>query len=145
MLHWLKLKYIGRYIVWDRNILSETKILCLRPRSFVWDRNTLSETKIHCLRLTNYYCLWNSIAYIVSSLTLYFPQQSISSLLCIFLTYLPFCFVTHTLLPLLPKSLSLSTAYLSSASIYYIHFKLILLILVSQVALFYRCKRSKIR
>ena len=70
--------------------LVETKIYWLRLRDNVWDQDTLSKTKIYYLRLTNYYCLSNSIVYIVCSLAPYFLQQSTSSLISIFLTYLPF-------------------------------------------------------
>ena len=70
--------------------LVKTKIYWLRLRYIVWNRDTLSETKIHCLRLANYYCLCNSIAYIASPLALYFLQQSTPSLLHVFLTHLSF-------------------------------------------------------
>ena len=119
MLHWLKLKYIG----WDWGILSETEILCLRLRYFVWDWDTLSETKIHCLRL-NYYCLSNSISiYSLSPRTLFFPAINFFSPFHL-LNSLAIHLATLALLPQLPKSLFLSTAHPSSASIYYIHLNL---------------------
>ena len=118
MLHWLKLKYIR----WDWGILSKTEILYLRLRYFVWDQDTLSETKIHCLRLTNYYCLCNSIAHIASPLVLYFSPAINSFPPSRLLNSLAIHSITLALLPLLPKSLSLSTAHLSSALIHYNHF-----------------------
>ena len=62
--------------------------------------------KIHCLKLTNYYCLYNSIAYIASPLASYFLQQSTSSLLCVSLTHLLFT------LSLLPYCLNCPSLYL---------------------------------
>jgi len=81
----------GEYCHGIYNItLVETKIYWLRLRYIIWDRDTVSKTKIHYLRLTNYYCLCNFIAYIVSSLASYFLQQSTFSLSRIFSTYLSF-------------------------------------------------------
>ena len=120
-------------------ILVETKIYWLRLRYIVWDRDTLSKTKIYYLRLTNYYCLCNSIVYIASPLAPYFSPAINSFPL---LNSLAIYFITLALLPLLPKSLSLSTAHISSALIHYNHFnshllRLSIATLMSHFSLFF--------
>jgi len=111
MLHWLKLKYIG----WDWDILSETKILCLRLRYFIWDKDTLSETYKLLLPLQ-----FHSI-YSFSPRTLFSPAINSFPPLCL-LNSLDIHSITLALSSLLPKSLSLSTARLSSALTHYNHF-----------------------
>jgi len=108
MWHWLKLKYIS----WDWHILSETEILCLRPRHVVWDENTLSETYKWLLPLQFHSIYSLPLCTLFSVAINFFPPSRLLNLLAVYS-------ITLSLLPLLPKSLSLSTARLSSPLIYY--------------------------
>ena len=109
MLHWLKLKYIS----WNYGTLSETEILCLRLRYFVWDEDTLSKTYRLLLPL-QFHSIYNLSRHtLFSSVINFFPPLRLLNSLAIHS-------ITLALPPLLLKSLSLSTARLSSALVYYI-------------------------
>ena len=116
MLYCLKLKYIS----WNSDILFETEIYCLRLRYLVWNKDILFKTYRLLLPL-QFYSIYSLSPCILFSLAINF-----FSLLCLFNSFIIYLF-TFTLLPLLLKFLSLSTAHLSSAPIYYICFNLCLL------------------
>jgi len=97
------------------SISVETKVYCLRQRYFVWDEDILSETYKLLLPL-QFHSIYSLPPYTLFSPAINsFPPLRLLNLLAIHS-------ITLALLPLLPKSLSLLTAHLSSTLIYYNHF-----------------------